>query len=96
MIISGKMHNYMRMYWGKRLIAWCKNPEDAYEILLYPNNKYELDGRDPNAYAGIAWCFGKHDRPWQSRPIYGSVRYMNSNGLRRKFDMQAYLDKLEG
>jgi len=96
MIISGKMHNYMRMYWGKRLIAWCKNPEDAYEILLYLNNKYELDGRDPNAYAGIAWCFGKHDRPWQSRPIYGSVRYMNSNGLRRKFDMQAYLDKLEG
>ena len=60
------------------------------------NNKYELDGRDANAYAGIAWCFGKHDRPWATRPIYGSVRYMNANGLLRKFDMNAYLSRVKG
>jgi len=95
MISTGKMHNYMRMYWGKRILSWCDSPEDAYEILLYLNNKYELDGRDPNAYAGVAWCFGKHDRPWQTRPIYGAIRYMNDKGLNRKFDMQAYLHKVE-
>jgi len=96
MMKKGKMHNYMRMYWGKRLLAWFKSPEDAYQILLYLNNRYELDGRDPNAFAGIAWCFGKHDRPWQSRPIYGSVRYMNAAGLERKFKMEAYLNKING
>lgn len=94
MMISGKMHNYMRMYWGKRLLAWMKSPEEAYQVLLYLNNKFELDGRDPNAYAGVAWCFGKHDRPWQRRPIYGSVRYMNAAGLERKFDMKAYVKKV--
>lgn len=88
---TGKMHNYMRMYWGKKIIEWTKDPEEAYIRMLYLNNKYELDGRDPNSYAGIAWCFGKHDRPWQERQIFGSVRYMNSAGLERKFDMSAYV-----
>ncbi len=96
MMEKGKMHNYMRMYWGKRLLAWFKSPEDVYQILIYLNNRYELDGRDPNAFAGIAWCFGKHDRPWQRRPIYGSVRYMNAAGLERKFNMVAYLNKING
>jgi deoxyribodipyrimidine photo-lyase len=94
MMQTGKMHNYMRMYWGKRLLAWCDSPEDAYQILLYLNNRYEQDGRDPNAYAGIAWCFGKHDRPWMNRKIYGMVRYMNAAGLERKYDMDAYLQKV--
>lgn len=95
MMASGRMHNYMRMYWGKRVIAWCQAPEEAYRILLYLNNKYELDGRDPNAFAGVAWCFGKHDRPWQTREIYGMVRYMNASGLTRKFDMAAYLSRIQ-
>jgi deoxyribodipyrimidine photo-lyase len=68
--------------------------EEAYAVLLHLNNKYELDGRGPNAFAGVAWCFGKHDRPWVERPIYGMVRFMNANGLKRKFDMQAYLRKV--
>ncbi|MBP7310155.1 MAG: deoxyribodipyrimidine photo-lyase [Candidatus Cloacimonetes bacterium] len=94
MMTTGKMHNYLRMYWGKRVLAWCDNPEDAYQILLYLNNRYSLDGRDPNSFAGIAWCFGKHDRPWQNRSIYGSVRYMNARGLERKFDMKGYLSRI--
>lgn len=96
MMETGKMHNYLRMYWGKRLLAWFSSPEDAYQVALYLNNRYELDGRDPNAYAGIAWCFGKHDRPWQNRPVYGSVRYMNAAGLDRKFKMDKYLQKVSG
>ena len=89
---SGKMHGYMRMYWGKKIIEWSRTPEEAYQTALYLNNKYELDGRDPNGFAGVAWCFGKHDRPWGERPIFGKVRYMNENGLKRKFDMQKYVD----
>ena len=91
----GKMHGYMRMYWGKKLIEWTDNPETAFKIALHLNNKYELDGRDPNGYAGVAWCFGKHDRPWKERPIFGLVRYMNSEGLRRKFDADKYVSKIE-
>lgn len=95
LLMSGKMHNYMRMYWGKKLIEWIKDPEMAYRYILWLNNRYELDGRDPNAFAGVAWCFGKHDRPWQIRSIFGSVRYMNRAGLDRKFDMKLYYNKIE-
>ena len=94
MKITGKMHNYMRMYWGKKILEWVSEPEKAYQYALKLNNKYSLDGRDPNSYAGVAWCFGKHDRAWQERDIFGKVRYMNSNGLERKFDMQKYLNKI--
>lgn len=90
MVSTGKMHGYMRMYWGKKILEWTKAPKEAYEIAIYLNDKYELDGRDPNGYAGIAWCFGKHDRAWSERPIFGKVRYMNDKGLRRKFDIEAY------
>ncbi len=86
MVITGKMHGYMRMYWGKKILEWSKTPEEAFRSALYLNNKYELDGRDPNSFAGVAWCFGKHDRPWRNRPIFGNVRYMNDKGLKRKFD----------
>jgi deoxyribodipyrimidine photo-lyase len=95
MRVTGKMHGYMRMYWGKKLIEWTDNPETAFKIALHLNDKYELDGRDPNGYAGVAWCFGKHDRPWKERPIFGIVRYMNSDGLRRKFDADKYVQKIK-
>jgi deoxyribodipyrimidine photo-lyase len=85
MVITGKMHGYMRMYWGKKVIEWTPDPEEAFQRLIFLNDTYELDGRDPNGYAGVAWVFGKHDRPWVERPIFGKVRYMNDNGLRRKF-----------
>ena len=95
MLRTGKMHNYMRMYWGKKILEWTPTAREGFEIALYLNNKYSLDGRDPNSFAGVAWCFGKHDRPWQQRDIFGTVRYMNANGLRRKFDMDAYLRKVD-
>jgi len=95
MLATGKMNGYMRMYWGKKIIEWTETPEKAYEIALYLNNKYNIDGRDPNGFAGVAWCFGKHDRPWKEREVFGSVRYMNDKGLKRKFDMEAYLNKVK-
>ena len=94
MIIQGKMHGYMRMYWGKKIIEWSKTPEEAFRIAVYLNNKYELDGRDPNGFTGAAWCFGKHDCPWGNRPIFGNVRYMNDKGLKRKFDSGGYVKKM--
>ncbi|MFH1013455.1 MAG: deoxyribodipyrimidine photo-lyase [Thermoplasmatota archaeon] len=90
MMKTGKMHGYMRMYWGKKILEWVKKPEDAFNMAVYLNNKYELDGRDANGYAGIAWCFGKHDRPWAERPIFGHIRYMNAKGLKRKFNVDFY------
>ena len=96
MVRSGQMHNYMRMYWGKKILEWSRTPEEAFETALYLNNKYELDGRDPNGFVGVAWCFGRHDRPWTERPVFGMIRYMNANGLRRKFDIQAYIDRWLG
>jgi deoxyribodipyrimidine photo-lyase len=95
MIHTGKMHNYMRMYWGKRIIEWTRTPEEAFRVALYLNNKYELDGRDPNGFTGVAWCFGKHDRPWPSHPVLGKVRIMKASGLRRNFNANAYARKYE-
>jgi deoxyribodipyrimidine photo-lyase len=95
MVVAGKMHGYMRMYWGKKILEWTESPEEAQRTALYLNNKYELDGRDPNGFTGVAWCLGKHDRPWGERPVFGKVRYMNANGLRRKFDADGYVRKVE-
>jgi deoxyribodipyrimidine photo-lyase len=95
MRLTGKMHGYMRMYWGKKIIEWTRTPEHAFRTALHLNNKYELDGRDPNGFTGVAWCFGKHDRPWGERPVFGQVRYMNDKGLRRKFDADGYVDRIE-
>jgi deoxyribodipyrimidine photo-lyase len=95
MVMEGKMHGYMRMYWGKKILEWTKTPEEAFRNALYLNNKYELDGRDPNGFTGVAWCFGKHDRPWGERPIFGKVRYMNDKGLKRKFDIDGYVKKMD-
>ena len=94
MVVTGKMHGYMRMYWGKKILEWSKTPQEAFETALYLNNKYELDGRNPNGFTGVAWCFGKHDRPWGERAIFGNVRYMNEGGLKRKFDAEKYVEKI--
>ena len=93
---EGKMHGYMRMYWGKKIIEWTESPFEAYETCVKLNDTYELDGRDPNGYAGVAWCFGKHDRAWGERAIFGKVRYMNDKGLKRKFNIKAYVDRIDG
>jgi deoxyribodipyrimidine photo-lyase len=94
MVSKGKMHGYMRMYWAKKILEWSRTPEDAMEAAIFLNDKYELDGRDPNGYAGIAWSIGGvHDRAWFSRPVYGKVRYMNSNGCRSKFDVEKYIER---
>jgi deoxyribodipyrimidine photo-lyase len=95
MAVKGKMHGYMRMYWGKKILEWSKMPEKAFRVALYLNNKYELDGRDPNGFTGVAWCFGKHDRPWGERPIFGNVRVMNDKGLKRKFDADRYVKMID-
>jgi len=89
--ITGFMANYMRMYWAKKIMEWSSSMQDAYEIIVYLNNKYFIDGRNPNSYGNIAWNFGKHDRAWQERPIFGKIRYMNAQGLVRKFNMAAYV-----
>ena len=94
LVLTGKMHGYMRMYWGKKILEWTSDPKEAYKITLYLNNKYSLDGRDPNAFTGVAWCYGKHDRPWVERKIFGNVRYMNDKGLERKFDIEKYVQKI--
>ena len=89
MVVSGKMHNYLRMYWAKRVIGWTRTLEEAYAWVLAQNNKWELDGRGANAFAGVAWCFGFADQPFPDRPIFGPVRSMTAGGLSRKFDKAA-------
>jgi len=86
MVVTGEMHNYVRMLWGKNVIAWTPSYEIAFETLVHLNNKYCLDGRDPNSYAGILWCFGKHDRPSMEREVFGQIRYMTSGSTGKKFD----------
>lgn len=93
MVNTGTMHNYMRMYWGKKIMEWSPSPEEAYGIMLGLNNRWQLDGRDPNGFAGVAWCFGRHDRPWKERPVFGKIRYMNAAGLERKFKISEYVKK---
>jgi deoxyribodipyrimidine photo-lyase len=95
MVRTGFMHNYMRMYWGKKILEWSATPEEAYATTIRLNNKYFLCGRGPNAFANVAWIFGLHDRPWgPERQIFGLVRYMNSAGLERKFDIDRYVTKV--
>jgi deoxyribodipyrimidine photo-lyase len=96
MVKTGFMHNYMRMYWAKKILEWSKTPARAFQMAVYLNDKYELDGRDPNGYAGIAWAIvGKHDRPWFERPVFGKIRYMSFNSTSKKFDSKRYIAKME-
>jgi len=91
----GKMHGYLRMYWAKKILEWTKSPEDAHRLALWLNNKYSLDGSDPNGYVGVAWSVaGLHDRPWAKRPIFGMIRYMSRDGCEKKFDVSAYIQKI--
>ncbi|MDB4441839.1 deoxyribodipyrimidine photo-lyase [bacterium] len=91
---TGFMHNYMRMYWGKKILEWSSSPQKAFRTTLAINNKYFLDGRDPNSYTGVAWVYGVHDRAWGERPIFGKTRYMAASGLERKCDITAYVKKV--
>ncbi len=92
MVHRGKMHGYLRMYWAKKILEWSESPEQAMQTAIHLNDKYELDGRDPNGYTGVAWSIGAvHDRPWKERAIFGKVRYMSYGGAKRKFDVQAYV-----
>ncbi len=96
MMIKGKMHSYMRMYWAKKIFEWSGSPEEAQDIAIYLNNKYELDGRDPNGYAGIAWSIGGvHDRAWKERPVFGKIRYMSYGGSKSKFDVNLYVKNIQ-
>ena len=91
---TGKMHGYMRMYWAKKILEWTESPEEALKIAMFLNDKYELDGRDPNGYVGCAWSIGGvHDRAWFERPVFGKIRYMSYNGCRSKFDVDSYVAK---
>jgi len=91
---EGRIHNYLRMLWGKKIIEWSRTPEKALEIMVELNNKYALDGRDPNSYSGIFWCLGRYDRPWgPERPVFGTVRYMSSENTARKFNVRSYIQK---
>jgi deoxyribodipyrimidine photo-lyase len=94
MVKRGKMHGYMRMYWAKKILEWSETPEEAMRTAVLLNDRYELDGRDPNGYAGIAWSIGGvHDRAWPSRKVYGKVRFMSFGGAKSKFDVESYIAK---
>jgi len=93
LIKEGYIHNYLRMLWGKKILEWTKKPEDALEIMIELNNKYAMDGRDPNSYSGIFWILGRFDRPWFERPIFGKIRYMSSDSTRKKVKLKGYLEK---
>jgi len=96
MLSTGWMHNVLRMYWAKKIMEWTPDPATAFDWAVILNDKYQLDGRDPNGYAGIAWAIvGKHDRPWFDRPVVGVVRPMSDSGMRRKFNAAAYIAKYE-
>ncbi len=92
LVREGRIHNYLRMLWGKKILEWTPSPRDALAIMIELNNRYALDGRDPNSYSGIFWCLGRYDRPWgPERPIFGTVRYMSSENTRKKFCLDNYL-----
>ena len=88
---TGKIHGYMRMYWAKKMLEWSETPEKGLQDCIYLNDKYSIDGGDPNGYVGILWSFvGLHDRPWFERNVFGKIRYMNEGGLMRKYDVAKY------
>lgn len=96
MVVSGRMHGYLRMYWAKKILEWTPDPAEAFRIAVWLNDKYQLDGRDPNGYTGISWAIGgKHDRPWgPERPVFGLIRYMVYSGCARKFNVPAYIERV--
>ena len=93
LVETGQLQGYLRMLWGKRTLTWTRSAKDAFSLLIELNNKYALDGRNPNSYSGISWCFGRYDRPWPEHPIFGTVRLMTSGSARRKLKLSAYLSR---
>ena len=97
LVREGRIHNYLRMVWGKKILEWTSEPREALEVMIELNNRYALDGRDPNSYSGIFWVLGRHDRAWgPERPVFGTVRYMSSANTARKFPVRAYIDRYSG
>lgn len=95
MVLTGRMHNYLRMYWAKKILEWTPDASTAFDIALDLNDRYEMDGRDPNGYEGVAWAIGgKHDRPWPERPIFGTVRFMSLASTGKKFDSKGYIARV--
>ncbi len=95
MLLRGKIHGYYRMYWGKKIIEWSETCQEALETMIYLHDRYALDGRDPNTYTNILWCFGLHDRPWTERAVFGQIRWMSYDGMKRKTDTAAYLKEID-
>ncbi|MDJ0974876.1 MAG: deoxyribodipyrimidine photolyase [Planctomycetota bacterium] len=94
LVETGSIHNYLRMLWGKKILHWSKSPQDAAKTMIYLNDRYGLDGRDPNSYSGIFWVLGRYDRAWgPERPIFGKIRYMTSDSTRRKMNVKPYLER---
>jgi deoxyribodipyrimidine photo-lyase len=97
LVREGRIHNYLRMLWGKKILEWTATPREALAVMVELNNRYALDGRDPNSYAGILWCLGRYDRPWgPERPVFGTVRYMSSENTARKHRVKAYVARYGG
>ncbi len=94
LLLRGKIHGYYRMYWGKKVMEWSRTHAEALEIMIRLHDIYALDGRDPNTYTNILWCFGLHDRPWGERPVFGQLRYMSGDGMKRKTDTEAYIKEI--
>jgi deoxyribodipyrimidine photo-lyase len=90
---DGELHNYVRMLWGKSVLKWTPNAAKALSLLEHLNHKYALDGRDPSSYGGILWCFGRYDRPFYRRPVYGTVRYMSTKAAAGKFDLSTFVER---
>jgi deoxyribodipyrimidine photo-lyase len=95
MRVEGRIHGYYRMYWGKKIIEWSPTYQDAFDTMVQIHDRFALDGRDPNTYANILWCFGLHDRPWPERPVFGTIRYMSFEGMRRKTEVDIYIREIE-
>merc|ERR1719181_1481360 len=95
MVHTGKMHGFMRMFWAKKILEWSESPSEALRIAITLNDKYELDGRDPNGYVGCAWAIGGlHDQGWRERSVFGKIRYMNLQGCKRKFNVSKYVARI--
>jgi deoxyribodipyrimidine photo-lyase len=94
LLLRGTIHGYYRMYWGKKIVEWSESAGEALATMLYLNDKYALDGQDPNSYGNILWCFGLHDRPWPERPVFGTIRCMVRSGMERKTNVNAYMQEI--
>ncbi|HEU0123295.1 MAG TPA: deoxyribodipyrimidine photo-lyase [Bryobacteraceae bacterium] len=95
MLLRGKIHGYYRMYWGKKIMEWSPSLQQAQDTMIHIHDRYALDGRDPNTYTSILWCFGLHDRPWGERPVFGTIRYMGYDGMKRKTDVPSYIREID-